>query len=69
MNKKELVDRMLHEMVINSKPEETFTYQQIGNQVGLSHERIRQIEAKALKKVKFKFQQLAKKEGLDKHGH
>ena len=56
-------------MVIGSKKEETFTYQQIGNQVGLSHERIRQIEVNALKKVKFKFKQLAKREGLDETGH
>ena len=64
MTKKELTDKLLHEMAISAKPEQTFTYQEIGNQVGLSHERIRQIEVGALKKVKTLFTKMAKHEGV-----
>ena len=56
--RKEIIDQRLHEAVMNSKPEQTFTYQQISELTsgpdgkGLSHERIRQIELSALAKVK-----------------
>ena len=63
MTKKELVDKLLHEMVMGSKKDETFTYQQIGNQVEISNVGIRQIEVKDVKKAKFKLQQLAKTDG------
>jgi len=64
MTKKQLVDNLLHEMAISAEPEQTFTYQQIGDYVGLSHERIRQIEQGALKKVKTMFTKMAKREGV-----
>ena len=65
IKKKDYVDYLLSEMALNANDEDTFTYQEIGNQVGLSHERVRQIEQGALKKVRKKIIELARKEGME----
>ena len=65
IRKKDYVDYLLSEMALNANDEDTFTYQEIGNRVGLSHERVRQIEQGALKKVRRKIIELARKEGME----
>ena len=65
IRKKDYVDYLLSEMALNANDEDTFTYQEIGNRVGLSHERVRQIEQGALKKVRRKMIELARKEGME----
>ena len=59
------VDRRLREMVLLSKPESTFTYQEIGAVCGLSHERVRQIEQNALNKVGRIWAKMAENDGVD----
>ena len=65
IKKKDYIDYLLSEMALNANDEDTFTYQEIGNRVGLSHERVRQIEQGALKKVRRKMIELARKEGME----
>jgi len=65
VKKKDYIDYLLSEMALNAKNEDTFTYQEIGNQVGLSHERVRQIEQGALKKLHKEFMKMAKQEGME----
>ena len=65
VKKKDYIDYLLSEMALNAKDEDTFTYQEIGNRVGLSHERVRQIEQGALKKVRKLIVDIARKEGME----
>ena len=65
VKKKDYIDYLLSEMALNATNEDTFTYQEIGNQVGLSHERVRQIEQGALKKLHKVFMKMAKQEGME----
>jgi DNA-directed RNA polymerase sigma subunit (sigma70/sigma32) len=63
--KKQLVDQRLHNMVMKSRPEQTFTYQQIAEVSGLSHERVRQIELEALAKVKKITLNICREDGIE----
>jgi hypothetical protein len=47
-----VMDHFLDMMRIQQKPGETFTLQEIADRVGVTKERIRQIEFEALKKVR-----------------
>ncbi len=47
-----LTDMRLREMVIKKMPMETYSYQAIGDFCSLTKERVRQIEAQALKKLR-----------------
>jgi len=62
-NKK--ADVALAQMVRDAQPEQTFTLQQIAAQTGLSAERVRQIEAAAIKKLRAKLKAFAAHEGFD----
>jgi DNA-directed RNA polymerase sigma subunit (sigma70/sigma32) len=42
----------LHQMLEHSARGETFTLQEIGNALGISRERVRQIESIALQKIR-----------------
>ena len=59
------IDSKLKQMVLESKPESTFTYQEIGEGCGLSHERIRQIEQSGLQKVASIWSKIAEADGID----
>jgi DNA-directed RNA polymerase sigma subunit (sigma70/sigma32) len=48
----ELTNIKLREMVINKKPMETYSYQAIADYCQLTKERVRQIENQALKKLR-----------------
>jgi DNA-directed RNA polymerase sigma subunit (sigma70/sigma32) len=58
-------DAALREMVKHAGPEETFTLQQIADRTGLTAERVRQIERKALKRMREKLADFCKREGFD----
>ena len=58
-------DAALREMVKQAGPEQTFTLQQIAERTGLTAERVRQIEAKALKSMREKLADFCKREGFD----
>jgi len=47
-----LTNIKLRQMVMNKKPMETYSYQAIGDFCLLTKERVRQIEAQALKKLR-----------------
>jgi len=63
--KNTLADAILAEMVQEAAPEETFTLQQIAAKTGLSAERVRQIEAGALRKLRGHLESLCKSEGFE----
>ena len=58
-------DVALQEMVEGAKDEETFTLQQIADKTGLSAERVRQIEAAAIKKMRKQLEAFCRKEGIN----
>ena len=58
-------DAALQEMVEGAGDEETFTLQQIADKTGLSAERVRQIEAAAIKKMRKKLEVFCRKEGIN----
>jgi DNA-directed RNA polymerase sigma subunit (sigma70/sigma32) len=58
-------DQALAQMVQDAQVEETFTLQQIAAKTGLSAERVRQIEAQAIKKLRQRLKTFAQAEGFD----
>ena len=60
-----LVDFKLREMAEISEPGEPHTLQQIADYVGISRERVRQIEEKALMRLRRKLTQMVKDDQLD----
>ena len=60
-----LVDFKLREMAETSVPGESHTLQQIADYVGISRERVRQIEEKALMRLRQKMTQIIKDDKLE----
>ena len=60
-----LVDFKLREMAETSAPGESHTLQQIADYVGISRERVRQIEEKALMRLRQKMTQIIKDDKLE----
>ena len=59
------VDIKLRAMVHASLPGQTYTLQEIAEVMGVSRERVRQIQDKALRKVYFHLAKVAKADGID----
>lgn len=59
------VDIKLRAMVNAAQPGETFTLQEIAEVMGVSRERVRQIQDKALRKVYFHLAKVARADGID----
>ena len=49
-----LIDLYLNMMVAKAEPGETFTLREIAKQTGMTHERVRQIQDQALRKLRQK---------------
>ena len=58
-------DIKLRAMVMAALPGQTFTLQEIAEVMGISRERVRQIQDKALRKVYFHLAKVAKADGID----
>lgn len=59
-------DIRLRMMVAESEPNREYTLQEIADYVGVSRERIRQLEFQALKSLRFHMARILKKDNLDK---
>jgi len=62
--KKNKTDALLREMVLNSDPGDTFTLEEIAQYVGVTRERIRQIEFGALRKLRPKLKRMFENDGV-----
>lgn len=60
-----LVDIKLRQMVMEAKPGNPHTLQEIADFVGVSRERIRQIEEVAIRKLRCKMHKIAKDDKID----
>lgn len=60
-----LVDIKLRQMVMEAKPGTPHTLQEIADYVGVSRERIRQIEEVAIRKLRRKMHKIAKDDKID----
>lgn len=58
-------DARLQRMYDEAKPGEEFTLDRIARAMGVTRERVRQIEAKALRKFRFRLGLILKRDGID----
>lgn len=58
-------DTRLRKFYEQAEPQTSYTLEEIANAMGVTKERVRQIEAQALRKFRRRFQQFIKNEGID----
>lgn len=61
-----MVDLKLRAMVESAQPGKAYTLQEIADVVGVSRERIRQIEEQGMRKLRNKMYAIMKSDGLDR---